>query len=77
MIRRQRIPPVKQDKSFIYLGKDFTSKMTSDEIKPELKSEVRKYVEINDKLPIKCFHKIEIMLCFPQIEMVILCLSFY
>ena len=35
--------------------------MDSDEIKAELKSEVRKYAETIDKLPIKCFHKIEIM----------------
>ena len=35
--------------------------MTSDEIKAELKNEVRKYVETIDKLPIKCFHKMEII----------------
>ena len=59
-ICKQRIPPVEQDKSFTYLGKDFNFKMNSDEIKAELKSETRKYVETIDKLPIKCFHKIEI-----------------
>ena len=60
-IRKQRIPPVEQDKSFTYLGKDFNFKINSDEIKAELKSEIRKYVETIDKLRIKCFHKIEIM----------------
>ena len=60
-IRKQRIPPVEQDKSFTYLGKDFNFKMNTDEIKDELKSEIRKYVETIDKLPIKCFHKMEIM----------------
>ena len=60
-IRKQRIPPVEQNKSFTYLGKDFSFKMSSDKIKAELKSEIRKYVETIDKLPIKCFHKIEIM----------------
>ena len=59
--RQQRIPPVEQDKSFIYLGKDFNFKMNSEEIKAELKTEIRKYIETIDKLPIKCFHKIEIM----------------
>ena len=44
--------------------------MTSDEIKPKLKNEVRKYVEIIDKLPIKCFHKIENMqpYVFPKLK---------
>ena len=56
-IRKQRIPPVEQDKSFTYLGKDFNFKMNSDEIKAELVSEIRKYVETINKLPIKCFHK--------------------
>ena len=31
--------------------------MNSDKIKAELKSEIRKYVETIDKLPIKCFQK--------------------
>ena len=35
--------------------------MNSDEIKAELKNEVKKYVETIDKLPIKCFHEKEIM----------------
>ena len=35
--------------------------MTGDDTKAELKNDVRKYVETIDKLPIKCFHKIEIM----------------
>ena len=54
-IRKQCITPVKQDKSFTYLGKDFNFKMTSDEIKAELKNEVRKYIETIDKLPIEMF----------------------
>ena len=35
--------------------------MNIDETKAELKTEVTKYVETIDQLPIKCFHKIEIM----------------
>ena len=35
--------------------------MNIDEIKAELKNEVRKYVETIDQQSIKCFHKIEIM----------------
>ena len=35
--------------------------MNSYKIKAELKNEIRKYVETNDKLPIKCFHKVQIM----------------
>ena len=35
--------------------------MNIDEIKTELKNEVRKYVETIDQLLIKCSHKIEIM----------------
>ena len=50
--------------------------MNSDEIKAELKTEVRKYVQTINKLPIICFHQIEIMqtidklpiICFHQIE---------
>ena len=38
--------------------------MNSDEIKAELKTEVRKYVQTIDKLPIICFHQIEIMQCY-------------
>ena len=34
--------------------------MNSDEIKAELKTEVRKYVETIDKLLIKCFYKIDL-----------------
>ena len=60
-IRKQRIPPVEQDTSFNYLGKDFNFKMYGDEIKAKLKSEIRKCVETIDKIPIKCFRKTEIM----------------
>ena len=59
-IREQCIPPIKQDKSFTYLVKDFNFKMTSDEIKAEVKNKVRKYVETIDKLPIKCVHIIKL-----------------
>ena len=38
--------------------------MNSDEIKAELKNEVRKYVQTIDKLPIIRFHQIEIMQCY-------------
>ena len=35
--------------------------MNIDEIKTELKNELRKYVETIEQLLIKCSHKIEIM----------------
>ena len=60
-IHKQHILPVEQDKSFTYLEKDFNFKMNSDKMKVELKSEITKYVETIDKLPIKFSHKIEIM----------------
>ena len=60
-VRKQRFLPVEQDKSFTYLEKDFNFKMNRDKMKVELQSEIRKYVETIDKLPIKFSHKIEIM----------------
>ena len=53
--------------------------MNSDKIKAELKNEVRKYVETIDKLPIQCFHKIEIMQRYvlSKTGMAVLCLSSY
>ena len=38
--------------------------MNSDEIKAEVKNEIRKYVETIDKLSVKCFDKIETMQCY-------------
>ena len=63
-IRKQHIPLVEQDKSFAYLGKDFNFEMNSDEIKAEVKNEIRKYVETIDKLSVECFDKIETMQCY-------------
>ena len=35
--------------------------MNSDKIEAKLKNEIGKYIKTIEKLPIKCFHKIEIM----------------
>ena len=56
MVRNKRIPPIKNSKSFIYLGKDFNFSMNCDEIKIELRDGIVKYVDIIDKLSIKCLH---------------------
>ena len=48
-------------KSFTYLGKYINFLMICDEIKTELLNEIVKYVDIIDKLPIKCLHQIEII----------------
>ena len=38
--------------------------MNCDEIKTELRNEIVKYVGINDKLPMRCLHQIEIIQCY-------------
>ena len=44
--------------------------MNSDKIKAELKDKIRKYDKTIDKLPIKCFHNINIMqrYVFPKLK---------
>ena len=63
-IRNERIPPIKNGKSFTYLGKDFNFSMNCDEIKTGLRHEIVNYVDIIDKLPIKCLHQSEIIQCY-------------
>ena len=55
---------IKNDKSFTYLENDFDFSMNCDETKTELRNEIIKYVDIIDKLPIKCLHQIEIIQCY-------------
>ena len=60
-LKKERIPPVKLEDSFTYLGKDFNFNMNCDEVKNKLKSEVLKYILTIDKLPLKCPSKIDIV----------------
>ena len=57
-IRNERTPPMENGKSFTYLGNAFNFSINCDEIKTELRNEMVKYVDIVDKLPIKCLHVI-------------------
>ena len=60
MIIKEGIPPIEKGKIFTYLEKRFNFSMTYDDIKSELCNETVKYVDITEKLPIKCLHQIEI-----------------
>ena len=59
--KKERIPPVKLEESFTFLGKDFNINMNCDEVKTKLKSEILKYILTIDKLPLKCRSKIDIV----------------
>ena len=63
-IRKERIPPIQNGKSFTYLGKNFNFSMNCEEIKNQLSNEIVKYVEKIYKLPIKCLHQIENIQCY-------------
>ena len=60
-LKKERIPPVKPEESFTYLGKDFNFHINCDGVKTELKSEVLNYILTIDKLPLKCRCKIDIV----------------
>ena len=60
-IRKERIPPIENGKSFTYLDKDFNFSMNCEEIKKQLSNEIVKYVDNIDKLRIKYLHQIEII----------------
>ena len=60
-VKKERIPPVKLEESFTFLGKDFNINMNCDEVKTKLKSEILEYTLTIDKLPLKCRSKIDIV----------------
>ena len=59
--KSDQFQPIENGKNFTYLGKNLNFLMNCDEIKTELRNEILKYVNIIDKLPIKCLHQIEII----------------
>ena len=59
-ICKQRVPPVKENESFVYLGKNFNFKMDTTKAKDQLKSTIETYLEKIDKLPLHQKSKVKI-----------------
>ena len=60
-VNNEMIPPVKINDCFVYLGKFFSFNMKCDNIKQELKSEVVKYIDILDRVPLHPKNKLMIL----------------
>ena len=60
-INRERIPPVKINDSFTYLGKDFNFGMDCTKIKDNIIDNIWKYIKIIDVLPLHPKNKILIV----------------
>ena len=55
------IPPVKIDKSFVYLGKEYSLEMKPGKTKETLLKDLNQYMEAIDRLPIHPKYKIMIV----------------
>ena len=64
IINNERMPPIKKDNSFVYLGKHFNFKMNSDEVKEKLTEELSAYIESINKLPVHPKYKIRILMMY-------------
>ena len=60
-VNRERIPPIKMNESFVYLGKQFNYGMDVQNIKAELIQDNITYITTIDRLPLTVLNKISII----------------
>ena len=60
-VNKELIPPDKMGDNFIYLGKSFSFDMNNVDIKAELLTDINKYFDILNQIPLHLKHKLLII----------------